>query len=212
MGNFPTSVYAPRTIANRTGVVYDADNTKTLYAEDLNKTNDEVVAIENALGLNPKGIFASVKAWLTSLSKGYQVRCRVSLGTNQANIGTSYVTVNLDSEQYDTGGDFNSTTHRFTAPVSGYYQINASAYLYDIIADQESLNMRIYKNNSTIVSRNQLIASKANTGHTIKTSDCIYLAEDDYIEMQVQVPISSNCDIYNSSALTYLSIHLISLP
>lgn len=49
---FPGAIVSPRTIANRVGVVYDADNYKTFYAEDLNGVNDEIVAIENALGIN----------------------------------------------------------------------------------------------------------------------------------------------------------------
>ncbi len=49
MANFPDSAYSPRTIENRPGVVYDANNTKTLYAEDLEASNDEIVAIENYL-------------------------------------------------------------------------------------------------------------------------------------------------------------------
>jgi hypothetical protein len=49
MAIFPTGVYSPRTITNRVGVVYDANDTKTFFAEDLNKTNDEVVALEDFL-------------------------------------------------------------------------------------------------------------------------------------------------------------------
>ena len=52
MSDFPATIHTPRTIENRTGVVYDANNIKTLYAEDLTAVNDEVVAIENALGVN----------------------------------------------------------------------------------------------------------------------------------------------------------------
>lgn len=53
MADFPDSIYEPRAIANRAGVVYDATKTKVFYAEDLNATNDEVVAIEEYLLNNP---------------------------------------------------------------------------------------------------------------------------------------------------------------
>lgn len=55
MTDFPDSVYEPRTKENKIGTVYDANRTRTAYAEDITKLDDEVVAIENTLGLNPEG-------------------------------------------------------------------------------------------------------------------------------------------------------------
>ena len=52
MSDFPSSIYSPRAIENRPGVVYDPDDTKTFFAEDLENANNEIVAIENALGEN----------------------------------------------------------------------------------------------------------------------------------------------------------------
>jgi len=44
--SYPNSIYAPRTKANRAGVVYDAAKTTVGFAEDITKLDDEVVAIE----------------------------------------------------------------------------------------------------------------------------------------------------------------------
>lgn len=52
MSDFPSAIYAPRTIENRPGVVYDADDRKTFFAEDHEQVTGEIVAIENALGKN----------------------------------------------------------------------------------------------------------------------------------------------------------------
>ena len=60
MSDYPDSVYTPRTIANREGVVYDSSKTKVFYAEDLNNSNAEIVAVQEILGLNPEGTFTSV--------------------------------------------------------------------------------------------------------------------------------------------------------
>lgn len=46
MANFPNSVYAPRTKQNKAGVVYHPEISTTLYAEDITKLDDEVVAVE----------------------------------------------------------------------------------------------------------------------------------------------------------------------
>ena len=67
--SYPASVYAPRTKANKSGVVYDSAKTTQIYAEDISKSDDEVVAIETELGANPKGAYASVVARLNSFFK-----------------------------------------------------------------------------------------------------------------------------------------------
>lgn len=67
MSIYPGGVYSPRTKENKPGVVYDAAKTKNCYAEDITKLDDEVVAIETELGTNPKGAYASVKAFLADL-------------------------------------------------------------------------------------------------------------------------------------------------
>ena len=68
MTAYPTGIYAPRTKANKAGVVYNALKTTVGYAEDVTKLDDEVVAIETELGASPKGSFASVSALLKTLT------------------------------------------------------------------------------------------------------------------------------------------------
>ncbi len=67
MTAFPGGVYSPRLKENKAGIAYDAAKKTIGYAEDITKLDDEVVAIETELGVNPKGIFASVRAWLDVL-------------------------------------------------------------------------------------------------------------------------------------------------
>lgn len=49
MPQFPSEVFTPREIENRPGVEYDAEKKRILYAEDINKITDELVAIQSAL-------------------------------------------------------------------------------------------------------------------------------------------------------------------
>lgn len=63
MSVFPSAIYSPRTIENRPGVVYDADDTKTFFAEDHEQVTGEVVAIENALGANLANL--GLNGWLS---------------------------------------------------------------------------------------------------------------------------------------------------
>jgi len=64
MATYPSGVYSPRTKENKEGVVYEAAEKTTLFAEDVVKDDDEIVAVETELGTNPKGAKADVKTRL----------------------------------------------------------------------------------------------------------------------------------------------------
>jgi len=51
MADFPGGTYSPRTIENKNGVVYDAAKSNVIFAEDIQKLNDEVVALETFVKL-----------------------------------------------------------------------------------------------------------------------------------------------------------------
>jgi hypothetical protein len=51
MADFPDTTYIPREIENKSGVVYDPTKKTVLYAEDIQKANDEIVAIEEAFAV-----------------------------------------------------------------------------------------------------------------------------------------------------------------
>lgn len=55
MAEYPGGVYSPRTKENKPGITYDEASTKICFAEDVVFLDDEVVAIETELGLDPKG-------------------------------------------------------------------------------------------------------------------------------------------------------------
>lgn len=61
MADYPSAITNPRTVANKSGVVYEAAKTTIVFAEDINNANNEIKAIETELGTLPKGQFASVK-------------------------------------------------------------------------------------------------------------------------------------------------------
>lgn len=46
MADYPSSIYSPRTKANKSGVVYDPTKTTVLFADDISKLDAEVVALE----------------------------------------------------------------------------------------------------------------------------------------------------------------------
>lgn len=62
MAQYPDEIYTPRTLVNKPGTAYDEAKTSRLFAEDQNGTNDEIIAIQEELGTNPKGTYDNVKA------------------------------------------------------------------------------------------------------------------------------------------------------
>lgn len=60
--SYPGAIYAPRTKENKVGVSFDPAKITTLFAEDNIYNDQEIVAIENELGLNPKGVSVDVAA------------------------------------------------------------------------------------------------------------------------------------------------------
>ena len=66
---YPGGTYSPRTKENKPGVEYNADKSTIGYVEDVTKLDDEVVAIETELGINPKGDWASVAAAIADLKQ-----------------------------------------------------------------------------------------------------------------------------------------------
>lgn len=74
MAEFPGAIYAPRTIANRPGVVYDADDQKTFFAEDLNNANAEIVAIETNFPLAGWLALATIPTLQSSDDPNYVLR------------------------------------------------------------------------------------------------------------------------------------------
>ena len=64
MADFPGAVYDPREKENKASVIYNPAKKTILFVEDINKLDDEVVAIETELGANPKAGYANVAARL----------------------------------------------------------------------------------------------------------------------------------------------------
>lgn len=67
MASYPSSIFEPRTVENLEGIEYNPDDKKTLFAEDYNKSNDEILAIEQTLGTEVNGAFETLAARINDL-------------------------------------------------------------------------------------------------------------------------------------------------
>ncbi|MBU4124926.1 hypothetical protein KJ812_01340, partial [Patescibacteria group bacterium] len=140
--------------------------------------------------------------------KGYSAGGRRYRSSDQAAADGVQVRVNIDAENWDLRGNFSD--YRFTAPVTGYYQINASiAYCSTI--DRAFYATFVRKNGGTTIMETHLHASGTNC--VVPTiGDIRRLNAGDYIELiAYQGNASGNTPIHGGNAYTYLSVHLLSV-
>jgi len=115
----------------------------------------------------------------------------------------------LDVENFDLGNNFGS--YKYTAPITGYYQVNAAVLYYDVHGKLYLATMTVRKN-GVICSSAPYWAGVDKTWVGTSVNDIVYLTAGQYLELfgYVQTTDSSSAVIYGGSAYTFMSVHLIS--
>lgn len=130
-------------------------------------------------------------------------RARAKLSGNQSISNASWTKIQLNSETFDVGGNFdNSTNYRFVAPITGYYQTNA-VLTWSSIAGQDYY-IKIYKNGSGIIT-NHIHGITANE-LSMTLSDVVYLEAGQYIELYAYQNSGGN---KSATSETYMSVALL---
>ena len=95
---------------------------------------------------------------------------------------TVWTKVLNNTKRFDTNSNYdNSTNYRFTPTVAGYYQINASAYVYPSVTG--ITQVALYKNGASYVA---VGAPNANQGPPIQVCTLMYFnGSTDYVEAYV---------------------------
>ena len=140
------------------------------------------------------------------------IRCKAYLGTDQDDIANAtWVTVNLDTETFDTGSDFNTTTHQYTTPVAGYYMVCGSVYMHDLTADKR-YGVAVY--NVTDSKDEALAIYDVSDGTTTKTLPCVsisYIGASKALDLRAyQESGGALVDIGADALYTSMCIHLLS--
>lgn len=157
-------------------------------------TNDQVLTADSAE--------ASGVKWATPSSGGASSIVRAYRSSNQI-ISTSVDTkIQFDNEEFDTGGDFDSTTnYRFTAPSAGKYVISFNLNLTSYTGNE--CYARIYKNGT--LAGEYLPTEDETDSRIINVTDIYDLASSDYIELFTGGNDSSYVVSASTGALTHYS-------
>jgi hypothetical protein len=101
------------------------------------------------------------------------------------NVGTGATKVLFDTENFDTGNNFDITTNkgRFTAPVAGFYQFNTNVST-TTAGSGTNIAVYFYKNGSPIVLGANIPAAAGNNPGT-SLSTLLSLNAADYVEVYI---------------------------
>jgi len=139
----------------------------------------------------------------------YQPAIFIALGTQQQVQTGDYYKIQLDDAVLNRGSHWNTSTKRFTAPVSGVYYINLSAYIYG--SGSADANVYIYVNGGLTMrgfSYNPTNQSDANPGGA-QLNATYYLNTGDYLE-PYYVAGSTSMSIWNGGPYaTHLCVYLL---
>ena len=134
---------------------------------------------------------------------------RAYLSGHQTINDNEYTRVSLDTENYDIGNNFAS--YQFVAPVTGYYQVNFAALLYDAGASLNMAHSGIFLNGTEVI-RGAMYAGADTTYFGSPGAGKVYMTAGQYIDLRAygNTTDASTLIVHAGSALTFMDVHLIS--
>lgn len=98
---------------------------------------------------------------------------------------SSSTIIPFDTVLFDTGSNFSTSTHKFTAPVAGFYYFSAGAG--NTVATSGQIVISFIKNSGSTpvtLANSALVLGSVNTGTVIPVSGLYQLAVNDTVEVQ----------------------------
>ena len=119
-----------------------------------------------------------------------------------------YTKVAFDTEELDSTSDYDSTTnYRFTPSVAGWYQINATVNIENML--YQSI-IRLYKNGSWHSQGSRFYNSTDNSARGLQVSTLVYFnGTTDYVEIYVYQSSGSSKNASGTKAFSNFSGFLV---
>lgn len=144
------------------------------FGEQPSTAKWNILGTNDASFNNGTGI-ANLATNVTSISNPYKFRARRS--TAQTTTGGAFTKIQFATEDFDTNNNYdNATNYRYTAPVSGFYQVNARCSGNG----NTQLVIALYKNGSVYQRGSH---NSVNAVDGVVYSDLVQLTAADYIEI-----------------------------
>jgi hypothetical protein len=166
---------------------------------------DDILPIDDVSASTTKKITVSdllrTSGGLTAqyMSNPYKFRAyRNAAWTTGAGVATKII---FDTENFDTGNNFDTTNGRFTPPVAGFYQFNARSD-----ANTSAVLIILYKNGAEYARGSTRDTTTSPSGSQV--SDLIQLVATDYVEAHFYTAGATAGGVGGST--TYFSGYLIS--
>jgi len=139
------------------------------------------------------------------LGTGGIVACRAYQSAQQDIVKDTYTKVNLQTENFDLGGNFAAST--FTAPVTGYYQVNGAINFEEVMGANDYIVALIYVNGTTVAEGHSYQAGSAYVSANV--GDIVHLTATDTVNLYVWHSYTENRLLSVGTSVTYMSIMLL---
>lgn len=148
--------------------------------------------VENDQALSNGTAITNMATNVTSISNPYKFS--VYLTADQTIPDQILTKVTFDTEFFDTNNNFDAVTnHRYTAPVTGYYQVNSYVIVVSSASTGVAGILALYKNGSEIRRQDMGNPSTSSTATVLAgtIAELVSLAAGDYIEIYGYLDVNS---------------------
>ncbi len=201
--------------------INDANGNEVIKTPATSSAVNELTVTNAATGNNPTlsatGGDTNIHLSLTGKGTGgvltknpykFNVYWNAGAGAYLSVGGTSYI-IKFDTEEYDTGSNFDTSTWLFTAPINGFYHFDSAVSINTGTGAASAIDTRLVKNASTLLSVNQAPATTVAPNDSSLISKTVQLVAGDTVKVTAACStggIGVNGGLY----LTYFSGYLVS--
>lgn len=143
---------------------------------------------------------------LIDQSGSVDVVASLGLTSDMTNLSSGAHTVEFDNIVTDTTSSFNSSTHKYKIPETGYYDISAGLYFASANPADTTVNARVRKGTASTDVLLAKFLNAHNTDSVINLSKMVYLVKDEEIYLEAECSDPTNWSIISNNHNTFLTI------